>query len=59
VNKFSQCSCCERTFLVVSEEVLYCSKKCKDDHNLFKQNEFKIYKKKPGTKPSKNRSLSL
>lgn len=38
-NKLSQCACCERIFLVASDEVNYCTKKCKEDHNLFKQFE--------------------
>lgn len=56
-GKLSQCSCCERMFLVDSEEVLYCSWKCKEDHNMFKQNELNQTNKKarhgrPGNKQS-------
>lgn len=51
-NQLSQCACCEKTFLVVSEEVLYCSKKCRDDHDMFKANQINI-KKMPGYEPGK------
>lgn len=43
-TKYSQCACCERPFLVVSEEVLYCSKKCKVDHDMFRINQEIIQK---------------
>jgi hypothetical protein len=33
----SQCSCCGNNFSISSkEQVLFCSKKCEKDHDLFK-----------------------
>ncbi|WHY76257.1 hypothetical protein QNH20_19325 [Neobacillus sp. WH10] len=31
----SQCSCCGLNFQVLSDDVLYCSSKCEQEHDLF------------------------
>lgn len=36
MGKNSQCSCCGELFLVISEEVLYCSDERKENHSIFK-----------------------
>jgi hypothetical protein len=36
IGKKSQCSNCETVFSISSDEVQYCSDKCKEEHNLFK-----------------------
>jgi hypothetical protein len=39
LGNYSQCSNCGKTFVITAYEVLYCSSKCKDTHDLFLHKE--------------------
>jgi ubiquinone biosynthesis protein Coq4 len=51
MHKYSQCACCEKIFMIVDEEVMYCSTECRNNHDIFKI--VKDIKKLPGDKPGK------
>jgi predicted nucleic acid-binding Zn-ribbon protein len=39
MSRYSQCSNCGNTFAVWSDEVLYCSARCRNEHDLFVHKE--------------------
>lgn len=59
MSKLSQCSCCGKAFKVKSDEVLYCSVNCREDHDLFKEAVAKEKNKKmPGKTPGKKPKIN-
>jgi hypothetical protein len=54
----SQCSCCGNNFSISSvDQVLFCSKKCEKDHDLFKSQK-SINKKMPSAATPGKKSIN-